>query len=421
LQILRALVQQDLFAPEPNRVVLKSLLVDEGVLDQCLVTYFQAPHSFTGEDMVEISCHGSPVVLRQLIDLIQSHEARLAEPGDFTLRSCRNGKMNLSQAEAIRDLINAQTQAAAVQATRQLSGELAQALQPSKHELIRVIVTLESAIEFVEDDLPAVQLDDIKETIDRIIADVANLAETYRAGHLLRDGLRVAIVGRPNVGKSSLFNRLLMFERAIVTDVAGTTRDSLTESISLQGIPVSLTDTAGFREAGDKIEAIGIERTRRAMADADLLVLVIDGSCSLREEDQQILEAAREHPFVVAINKTDLPQVTAGKNLNGAQVVHVSALTDEGIPQLTAAILEPFSSLDSASVGLLITDSRHHDLLIRAKNSLAAASRSMDQGAGEEIVVADLHNALRFLGAITGETTSEQILGEIFSTFCIGK
>jgi tRNA modification GTPase len=421
LQILRALVQQDLFAPEPNRVVLKSLLVDEGVLDQCLVTYFQAPHSFTGEDMVEISCHGSPVVLRQLIDLIQSHEARLAEPGEFTLRSCRNGKMNLSQAEAIRDLINAQTQAAAVQATRQLSGELAQALQPSKHELIRVIVTLESAIEFVEDDLPAVQLDDIKETIDRIIADVANLAETYRAGHLLRDGLRVAIVGRPNVGKSSLFNRLLMFERAIVTDVAGTTRDSLTESISLQGIPVSLTDTAGFREAGDKIEAIGIERTRRAMADADLLVLVIDGSCSLREEDQQILEAAREHPFVVAINKTDLPQVTAGKNLNGAQVVHVSALTDEGIPQLTAAILEPFSSLDSASVGLLITDSRHHDLLIRAKNSLAAASRSMDQGAGEEIVVADLHNALRFLGAITGETTSEQILGEIFSTFCIGK
>jgi tRNA modification GTPase len=212
-----------------------------------------------------------------------------------------------------------------------------------------------------------------------------------------------------------------MFERAIVTDVAGTTRDSLTESISLQGIPVSLTDTAGFREAGDKIEAIGIERTRRAMADADLLVLVIDGSCSLQEEDQQILEAAREHPFVVAINKTDLPQATDGNNLNGAQVVHVSALTDEGIPQLTAAILEPFSSLDSASVGLLITDSRHHDLLIRAKSSLAAASRSMDQGAGEEIVVADLHNALRFLGAITGETTSEQILGEIFSTFCIGK
>jgi tRNA modification GTPase len=421
LQILRALVQQEHFAPEPNRVVLKSLLINEGVLDQCLVTYFQAPHSFTGEDMVEISCHGSPVVLRQLLDLIQTHDARLAEAGEFTLRSCRNGKMNLSQAEAIRDLINAQTQAAALQATRQLSGELARALEPTKHELIRVIVVMESAIEFVEDDLPAIQRDQIKETIDQLIGGVSSLAETYQAGHLLRDGISVAIVGRPNVGKSSLFNRLLRFERAIVTDIAGTTRDSLTESISLQGIPVSLTDTAGFREAGDKIEAIGIERTHRAMADADLLVLVIDGSCSLQEEDQEILNAAEEHPFVVALNKTDLPQVTGLNNLNGAKVVHVSALTHEGIPELTAAILEPFGSLDSAGRGLLITDSRHHDLLTRAESSLAAASRSMDHGAGEEIVAADLHNALRFLGAITGETTSEEILGEIFSTFCIGK
>lgn len=421
LQILRGLVQQDQFAPEPNRVTLKNLLVNEGVLDQCLVTYFQAPHSFTGEEMVEISCHGSPVVLRQLIDLIQSLNARLAEPGEFTLRSCRNGKMNLSQAEALRDLINAQTQAAAIQATRQLSGELAQALQPCKEELIRVIVIMESAIEFVEDDLPAIQLDELQETINRLIARVSSLAETYKAGHLLREGIRVAIVGRPNVGKSSLFNKLLKFERAIVTDVAGTTRDSLTESISLQGIPVSLTDTAGFREAGDKIEAIGIERTRRAMADADLLMLVIDGSCSLQNEDQEILNVVGEQPFVIAINKTDLPQVSVVNKLNGAKVVHVSALTDEGIPELTAAILEPFGSLDSASVGLLITDSRHHDLLTRARSSLEAASLSMDQRAGEEIVVADLHNALRFLGAITGETTSEQILGEIFSTFCIGK
>ncbi|MBA2703763.1 MAG: tRNA uridine-5-carboxymethylaminomethyl(34) synthesis GTPase MnmE [Blastocatellia bacterium] len=422
LEILRALVRQEEFAPEPNRVVLKSLLINDDVLDQCLVTYFRAPHSFTGEDMVEISCHGSPVVLRQLIDLIQSYDARLAEPGEFTLRSCRNGKMNLSQAEAIRDLISAQTRAAAVQATRQLRGELAEALEPSKHELVRVIVVLESAIEFVEDDLPSVQLDEIRKTLQRLVVDLSRLADTYKAGHLLRDGIRVAIVGRPNVGKSSLFNKLLGFERAIVTDVAGTTRDSLTESISLQGIPVSLTDTAGFREAGDKIEAIGIERTRRAMADADLLVLVLDGSCSLQDEDQEILKAAGEQAFVVAINKTDLPQLAnMNDHLNGAKVVHVSALTDEGIPELTAAILEPFGSLDSDSVGLLITDSRHHDLLARAKISLEGAARSMDQAAGEEIVLADLHNALRFLGAITGETTSEQILGEIFSTFCIGK
>lgn len=424
LEILRALVREDQFAPEPNRVALKKLWAESphDFVDEALVTYFQLPHSFTGEDMVEISCHGSPVILRRLLDVIQSYEARLAEPGEFTMRACRNGKMNLSQAEGIRDLINAQTQVAALQATRQLRGELAEALQPSKQALVRVIVILESAIEFVEDDLPAVQVNQIKETIGNVSSNLARLADTYNAGHLLRDGLRVTIVGRPNVGKSSLFNKLLRMERAIVTDIAGTTRDSLTESISLRGIPVSLTDTAGFREAGDKIEAIGIERTRRAMADADLLVVVIDGSCQLQEEDLEILKAAAEHSFVVAINKTDLPRVPSVNGyLTGSKMVHVSALTDEGIPELTAAILEPFGSVDSTNVGLLITDSRHYDLLTRANSSLNRAALSMEQGVGEELVLADLHNALRFLGAITGETTSEDILSEIFSTFCIGK
>jgi len=329
--------------------------------------------------------------------------------------------MNLSQAEAIRDLINAQTQAAAAQAKRQLRGELSEALQPSKQELIRVIVTLESAVEFVEDDLPAVQVEEMNKMLGRVSSRLASLAETYQAGRLLREGLRVTIVGRPNVGKSSLFNKLVRTERAIVTDIAGTTRDSLTEAISLQGIPVSLTDTAGFREAGDKIEAIGIERTLRAMADADLLVVVIDGSCSLQDEDVEVLKEARGHSFIIAISKADLPRVlTLDGQLNGAQVVHVSAMTGKGVPDLTAAILEPFGS-HSGSVDLLITDSRHYDLLTRATSNLEKASRSMVEGAGEEIVLADLHNALKFLGAITGETTSEDILSEIFATFCIGK
>jgi len=422
LELLRALVREDQFTPEPNLVSLKKVWSGEDVLDESLITYFRAPHSFTGEDLVEISCHGSPVILRQLLDLVQSHGARLAEPGEFTLRACRNGKMNLSQAEGIRDLINAQTRTAALLATRQLRGELSEALQSGKQELIRVIVVLESAVEFVEDDLPAIQLSEIRTTIEKLAGDLSQLADTYNVGHLIRDGMRVAIVGRPNVGKSSLFNRLLRMERAIVTDIAGTTRDSLTESISLLGVPVSLTDTAGFREAGDKIEAIGIERTKRAIADADLLVVVIDGSCSLEEEDIEVLKEASEHPFIVAINKMDLPQVpSVDKHFNGAKVVHLSALTDEGISELTAGILEPLGSLDSEGGGFLITDSRHHDLLSRATRSLNQAAWSMDQGAGEELVLADLHNALRFLGAITGETTSEDILGEIFSTFCIGK
>lgn len=422
LGILRALVGESQFEPEPNRAIVKNVVSDAAVLDQCLITYFQAPHSFTGEDVAEISCHGSPIILRQLIDLIQSHDARLAEPGEFTLRACRNGKLNLSQAEAIRDLINAQTKEAASQATRQLRGELSQTLQPSEQELIRVIVTLESAVEFVEDDLPPVQVDEMRKTISKVAADLVRLGKTYTVGHLFRDGLRVTIVGRPNVGKSSLFNKLLRVERAIVTDVAGTTRDSLTEFINLQGIPVSLTDTAGFREAGDQIEKIGIERTKRAMADADLLVVVVDGSCPLQAEDLEVLNEAGNHSFIVAINKTDLPQVmNLVENFNGARVVHLSALTEEGVPDLMAAILEPFGQLDSGGVGFLITDSRHHDLLVRAKSSLDKAAASMDTGATEELVLADLHNALRFLGAITGETSSEDILQEIFSTFCIGK
>ena len=420
--ILRALIGEPELDPEPNHAILKKVLADEEVLDQCLITYFQSPHSFTGEDVVEISCHGSPVILRRLIDLIQSYDARLAEPGEFSLRACRNGKINLSQAEGIRDLINAQTMAAASQATRQLRGELSEALQPSEQELIRVIVTLESALEFVEDDLPAVQIEEMKAAVKRVAAHLAGLAETYTVGHLLREGLRVAIVGRPNVGKSSIFNRLLRMERAIVTDIAGTTRDSLTETISLQGVPISLTDTAGFRKAGDQIERIGIERTRRAMADADLLVVVVDGSRSLQHEDLQVLNEARNHSFVVAINKTDLPTQAGMENsFNGSRVVHLSALTEEGIPDLAAAILEPFGRLDSGSVSLLITDSRHHDLLVRAIGSMDSALASMDQGASEELVLVDLHNALKFLGAITGETTSEDILSEIFSTFCIGK
>ena len=250
LPIVRALTRDEQFQPEPNRVVLKQIFSPESdeVLDYALITYFKAPHSFTGEDMAEISCHGSPVILRDVLDLIQRLDGRLAGPGEFTLRACRNGKMNLSQAEAIRDLINAKTVAAARQATRQLKGELSSALHACKQDLISVIVKLESALEFVEDDLPQVQVDIALDQLSSASQTIDRLADTYATGHLLREGLKVAIVGRPNVGKSSVFNRLVRFDRAIVTELAGTTRDSISESISLDGIPVSLTDTAGLRE-----------------------------------------------------------------------------------------------------------------------------------------------------------------------------
>lgn len=423
LQIIQGLIHDHSFTPEPRHTSLKQIVRDTGEpLDTALVCYFQAPHSFTGEEMVEISCHGSPVILRRVLDMTQSLGARLAEAGEFTLRACKNGKMNLSQAEAIRDLINAQTDAAAVQAARQLKGELSAALQPAKEKLIQIIVKLESALEFVEDDLPLLQAEQIATELAGVVSIVESLALTFATGRTLREGLKVSIVGRPNVGKSSLFNKLVGLNRAIVTEIAGTTRDSISETISLGGIPISLTDTAGIRIADNKIEEIGVERTHQAMADSDLLVVVIDGSSKVAVEDLAIVTQAMRGKHVIAINKCDLVNETglADQLDHAPRVVHMSALTGEGLEELTAAILEPFGSVDSEAVGLLITDSRHYDLLRRTQSSLES-SVELFRKASEEIVLVGLNNALQFLGEITGEITTDEILAKIFSTFCIGK
>lgn len=425
LEILRGLVQDQLFTPEPRRISLKQVIRELGEpLDVALVCYFEKPQSFTGEDMVELNCHGSPVILRGVLDLAQKLGARLAEPGEFTLRACKNGKMNLSQAEAIRDLINARTDAAAIQATRQLKGELSVALEPAKEELIEIIVRLESALEFVEDDLPRIQIDQITKDLSEVIGIVSKLASTFGTGRALRDGLKVTLAGRPNVGKSSLFNKLIGMNRAIVTEIAGTTRDSISETISLGGIPVSLTDTAGIRVANDRIEEIGVERTHQAIADADVTVVVVDGSTKLLAEDLEIVKGSQPRRHVVAINKCDLGSERSLEDQlrsESQSMVHVSALTGEGLEKLAAVILETFGAVDSEAVGLLITDSRHYDLLRRAEASLLSSVESLRQSSSEEIVLVGLHGALQFLGEITGETTTDDILGEIFSTFCIGK
>lgn len=424
LGILQGLVHDPLFVPEPRQILLKQILRETGEpLDSALVSYFNRPNSFTGEDMVELSCHGSPVILRRVLDLTQSLGARLAEAGEFTLRAWKNGKVNLSQAEAIRDLINAQTDAAAAQAVRQLKGELSTALQPAKEKLIQIIVRLESALEFVEDDLPLVQVEQVLAELAEVVGIVSSLAATFATGRALREGLKVTIVGRPNVGKSSLFNRLVGMSRAIVTEIAGTTRDTISESISLGGVPISLTDTAGIRVANDKIEEIGVERTHQAMADADLLIVVIDGSTSITDEDLDIVSRSTKGRHVVVINKCDLVRKAGFEHQldQASEVVHLSAATGEGLDNLYAAILGPFGIVDSEAAGLLITDSRHYDLLRRAQASLEGSVQLFNESASEELVLVGLHNALQFLGEITGETTTDDILAEIFSTFCIGK
>jgi tRNA modification GTPase len=294
---------------EPRQATLVSLRGPDGneILDQVLLTCFFAPNSLTGENVVEISCHGSPAVVRGIIDATLAQGAVLAGPGEFTLRALSNGKINLAQAEAIRDLIAAQTEAAVKQASRQLNGELSHALGPFKEKLLEVIVLLESALEFVEDDLPAPRVEAIDDTLAAVVAGIEKLARSYSAGRLLQEGIRVVITGRPNVGKSSLFNSLAERERAIVTDIPGTTRDTLTEAIDLEGIPVILTDTAGLRETTDGIETLGIERTRRAMGDSDLILVVLDGSAEVGPSDRELLDQTERSRRLVVMNKSDLP------------------------------------------------------------------------------------------------------------------
>ena len=430
LEILRILIATDSYDPRPNLLSLQGLIdpITAEPLDEALVCFFKAPHSFTGEDVVEFHCHGSPVLLRTIIDHTLKLGARLADPGEFSLRAVTNGRLKLTEAEAIRDLIDAQTDAAVRQATRQLKGEISNRLGPAKQNLLNTIVRLESSLEFVEEDLPAIQHHQVVDSLRSLEQDLSRLRQTFNAGRLLRDGIRVAFVGRPNVGKSSLFNSLVGHGRAIVTGIAGTTRDTLAESIDIKGVPVQLIDTAGIRASRDEIEAMGVERARRAAADADLLIVVVDGSELLLQEDHLVLDEVSRVRHIVALNKADLPtfsEAVIGRRVSTHQscsdVVSVSAKTDAGLETLRAAILNPFANGTAASEGLLITNARHHDLLVRSIDAIASSTQLMEERASEEIVLVGLHNALRYLGEITGETTADEILGQIFSTFCIGK
>ncbi|MDQ6786153.1 MAG: tRNA uridine-5-carboxymethylaminomethyl(34) synthesis GTPase MnmE [Acidobacteriota bacterium] len=435
LAIVGKLTRDENFSPKPRTASLIKIydLETAEVLDETIITYFKSPHSFTGEDVVEISCHGSPVVLRQIIDFCLRLDARMADAGEFSLRALSNGRMNLSQAEAIRDLIDAQTVAAARQSVRQLRGELSNSLQPLKDDLLNIIVVLESSLEFVEDDLPDFQAQSIEEKLLKINESLEKMAATFRAGKLLREGLRVALVGRPNVGKSSLFNALLGHERAIVTAIAGTTRDQLRESFTISNIPISLIDTAGLRETKDTVESIGVERSKRTMADADLIVVLLDGSENLTMEDKEIFSQTEDLNRLIAINKSDLNHSDiqnenqlhndikfAIRNPQSA-ILKISAKTGEGLDDLQKAIIEPFAAQDTNNSGFLISDARHNDLLRRTILEIEAACHSINERMSEEIVLIGLHNAMRFLGEITGETTTEDMLTRIFSTFCIGK
>lgn len=399
---------------------MAQLFDSEGqAVDDVVVTFFQQPRSYTGEDVVEISCHGSPVVLRYCVERACQAGARPAEPGEFTLRAFLNGRMDLPQAEAIRDLIEATTLYQARVAAQQTHGSVSRRIAPLKEQLLELITLLEAGIDFAEDDVPVASGEEILARLEPLVRQVEQLAASFAYGRLVHDGFCLAIVGRPNVGKSSLFNRLLERERAIVTDIPGTTRDLISETASLAGIPVKLMDTAGIRPTGELVESLGIERSLQAMADADLTLVVLDLSAPLEEEDRSLIERARQYGrFLIAANKCDLPRRA---EIPGEHVV-VSALTGEGIEQLRERILATLApdGVPAQEPGF-ITSLRHEQLLRECLQALEQARQAAREGLPHEMLLLDLYAALQPLDSITGATTADDILERIFSSFCIGK
>ena len=388
-------------------------------LDEVVVTFFSKPHSYTTDDIVEISSHGAPVVLRRIVELAVERGARVAEPGEFTMRAFLNGRIDLTQAEAVRDLIESQTLFQAKVAAQQLEGALSKRLKPTKQKLVDLIAVMEAGIDFAEDDVSVLPAKAILERMAPVTGDLESLAHSFAYGKIVHEGLTLAIVGRPNVGKSSLFNRLVERERAIVTATPGTTRDLVTETVSLGGIPVQLVDTAGIRSASEEAESIGIRKSYEALAEADLVLAVLDSSQPISREDELLLEKLEQRSAIVVENKADLG-TQARLTRNGFPSVRTSAVTGEGVPGLRTAILKHIGAGEKGETGML-TNVRHQGLVQESLKALGAAAESVRAGVPHEMILLDLYGALRPLDQITGETTTDDILNLIFSSFCIGK
>lgn len=405
---------------QPWRAHFGHLVDREGhIVDQAVATFFEKPHSYTAEDVVELSCHGAPVVLRHAVERALEGGARLAEPGEFTLRAYLNGRIDLAQAEAVRDLIEATTLYQARVAAQQAEGSVSRRMRPLKEQLLELIALLEAGIDFAEDDVSVAPPAEILRRLAPVEDGVRALAASFQYGNLVRSGLTLAIVGRPNVGKSSLFNALLEQDRAIVTEIPGTTRDLVSETAAIGGIPVKLYDTAGIRDSTELVETLGIERSYQAMADADLTLVVADLSQVAGADDHALIERARQQGRWLLIgNKSDLPP--AGAMIDGA--IAVSARTGAGIPQLRHAILEavaPRGAFEQETG--FITSLRHEQLLRESLQYLGKARGAVESSIPHEMLLLDLYGALRPIDAITGATTADDILNRIFSTFCIGK
>lgn len=396
------------------------------VIDEVLVSFMKAPATYTREDVVEISCHGGIVPLRDVLELCLKEGARLAEPGEFTKRAFLNGRIDLTQAEAVIDVIRAKTERSLKAAMEQLGGALSSRLNLIREGLINLTVYIEAYIDFPEEDIDIPSKEWLEAEVVRILDEIDYLLNSFKAGKILREGISTAIIGRPNVGKSSLLNALLMEDRAIVTEIPGTTRDIIEEVLNIDGIPLRIVDTAGIRKAKDLLEEEGIKRSIKAIENADLVLLVIDSSQDLREEDRALLEKVKERQGIIVLNKIDLPQKIEGSSLSKVigdkPLIRISATEGAGIEELRQAISNLiFRGRVISQDGAIVTRLRHKKALLNAKENLENFRNNLKKNQPPEFLSLDLRDALDHIGEIVGAVTTEDILNRIFSEFCIGK
>jgi len=412
---------------EPQRVTYGNLInpASGQAVDEVLLIRFRAPHSYTGEDVIEIHGHGGAYVSSKILQLVLDQGARSAEPGEFTRRAFLNGRLDLSQAEAVADVIHAASDKALTSALAQLKGQLSEKLNTLYDALVQVLAQLEAAIDFPEEGLEFKQKQQLNERIQNTGAEIEKLKNSYRQGKIYREGLRVALVGKPNVGKSSLLNALLQEDRAIVTPHPGTTRDTLEEQVRIKDIHITIVDTAGLRHQPGEIEQHGIERTRHALAQADLALVIFDGSQPLDTNDVMLIKEVADKKKLTLLNKSDLPQKLNGADLEklagGPAPLELSVTEGKGLDDLHEALYQSALGGKISGEAVVITRERHRQALAQAQESLTRVSQSLQEDRSEDLIAVDLNSALEHLGGILGKTFVDDLLDQIFNDFCIGK
>lgn len=407
----------------PDRKLFLGTLRDRfgRVIDQAMVVYCRAPHSYTGEDTVELQCHGSPAMLAAALEALFAAGARQALPGEFTKRAFLNGQLDLTRAEAVIDLIDAENADAAANAAGQLGGALLRRIEPIYSDLTDLCSHFHALVDYPDEDIDPLENETFLAVLRKAQEGVQHLLSTYTRGQQLKRGVRTVLLGRPNVGKSSLFNALAGYDRVIVTDIAGTTRDTVEETLQLGHVLLRLTDTAGIRAAGDAVEAMGVARAEAAAQGAELVLFVCDGSQALTQEDLRAIAQAKRAPCAVAlINKSDLPCRVDRAALPFVHVFSVSAVTGENLPALTAFLEEKYGTQAHCD-GSLLTNPRQFDALLRADKALAQGRQALADGITADAVLTDVEQAMQALGEVTGHTVREDVTNRIFERFCVGK